>query len=175
MRPHRRQPTRLPCPWDSPGKTTGVGCHFLLQCMKVNSESEVTQSCPTPSDPRDCSLPGSSVHGICQARVLEWAAIAYLSILYQLSIYTYLFICLPTYLSISVYLFLIWKISKHNQMSHSPPLEWGYLQLLPREGTQWIHTCSMGLKRSITKPSKPINSTGRKSWTEASLNHWGII
>ena len=76
VRPHRRQPTRLPCPWDSPGKNTGVGCHFLLQCMKVKSESEVTQSCPTLSDPLDCSPPGSSVHGIFQARVLEWAAIA---------------------------------------------------------------------------------------------------
>ena len=71
--PHRQQPTRLPCPWDSPGKNTGVGCHFLLQCMKVKSESEVTQSCPTLSDPMDCSLPGSSIHGILQARVLEWA------------------------------------------------------------------------------------------------------
>ena len=69
---HRRQPTRLPRPWDSPGKNTGVGCHFLLQCMKVKSESEVTQSCPTLSSPVNCSLPGSSVHGIFQARVLEW-------------------------------------------------------------------------------------------------------
>ena len=74
VRPHRRQPTRLLCPWDSPGKNTGVGCHFLLQRMKVKSESEVTQSCPTLSDPMDCSLPGSSIHGICQARVLEWGA-----------------------------------------------------------------------------------------------------
>ena len=64
MRPHRWQPTRLPRPWDSPGKNTGVGCHFLLQCMKVKSESEVTQSCPTLSDPMHCSLPGSSIHGI---------------------------------------------------------------------------------------------------------------
>ena len=71
------QPTRLPRPWDSPGKNTGVGCHFLLQCMKVKSESEVVQSCPTPSDPMDCSLPGSSVHGILQARVLEWGATAF--------------------------------------------------------------------------------------------------
>ena len=70
--PHRRQPTRLPHPWDFPGKNTGVGCHFLLQCMKVKSESEVAQSCPTLSNPMDCSLPGSSVHGIFQARVLEW-------------------------------------------------------------------------------------------------------
>ena len=77
MRPHRRQPTRLPCPWDSPGKNTGVGCHFLLQGMKVKSESEVAQSCPTLSDPMDCSLPGSSVHEIFQARVLEWGAIAF--------------------------------------------------------------------------------------------------
>ena len=75
--PHRRQPTRLPCPWDSPGKNTGVGCHFLLQCMKMKSESEFTQSCLTLSDPMDCSLPGSSIHGIFQARVLEWGAIAF--------------------------------------------------------------------------------------------------
>ena len=75
VRPHRRQPTRLPRPWDSSGKNTGVGCHFLLQCMKVKSESEVSQLCPTPSDPMVCSLPGSSIHGIFQARVLEWDAI----------------------------------------------------------------------------------------------------
>ena len=64
-------------PWDSPGKNTGVGCHFLLKCMKVKSESELAQSCPTLSDPMDCSLPGSSIHGISQARVLEWGAIAF--------------------------------------------------------------------------------------------------
>ena len=77
VRPHRWQPTRLPHPWDSPGKNTGVGCHFLPQCMKVKSESEVAQSCPTLSDPMDFSLPGSSIHGIFQARVLEWVAIAF--------------------------------------------------------------------------------------------------
>ena len=76
VRLHRRQPTRLPRPWDSPGRNTGVGCHFLLQCMKMKSESEVTQSCPTLHDPMDCSLPGSSIHGIFQAGVLEWGAIA---------------------------------------------------------------------------------------------------
>ena len=70
VRPQRRQPARLPRPWDSPGKNTGVGCHFLLQCMTVKSESEVTQSCPTLSDPMDYSLPGSSSHGIFQARIL---------------------------------------------------------------------------------------------------------
>ena len=75
--PHRQQPTRLPCPWESPGKNTGVGCHFLLQCMKVKSEREFAQSCLTLRDPMDCSLPGSFVHGIFQARVLEWGAIAF--------------------------------------------------------------------------------------------------
>ena len=77
VRPHRRQPTRIPRPWDSLGKNTGVGCHFLLQSVKVKSESEVTQSCLTLSNHMDCSLPGSSVHGIFQARVLEWGAIAF--------------------------------------------------------------------------------------------------
>ena len=77
LRPHRQQPTRLPHPWDSPGKNTGMGCHFLLQCMKMKSESEVVQSCLTLSDPMDCSLSGFSIHGIFQARVLEWGAIAF--------------------------------------------------------------------------------------------------
>ena len=98
--PHRGQPTRLPHPWDSPGKNTGVGCHLLLQCMKVKSESEVTQSCPTLSDPMDCSLLGSSIHGIFQARVLEWGAIAFsrikckyvlLSTLYKCKLFLMLF------------------------------------------------------------------------------------
>ena len=71
----RPQPTRVPRPWDSPDKNTGVGCHFLLQCIKVKSESEVAQSCQTLGDPMDCSPPGSSIHGIFQARVLEWGAI----------------------------------------------------------------------------------------------------
>jgi len=75
--PQRQQPTRLPHPWDSPGKNTGVGCHFLLQCRKVKSEREVAQSCLTLSDPMDCSPPGPPVHGIFQARVLEWGAIAF--------------------------------------------------------------------------------------------------
>ena len=74
---HRWQPTRLPIPWDSWGKNTGVGCHFLLQCMKVKRESEVAQLCLTLSDPMDCSLPSSSIHGIFQVRVLEWGAIAF--------------------------------------------------------------------------------------------------
>ena len=80
---HRQRPTRLPRPWDSPGKNTGVGCHFLLQCMKGKSESEVALSCPTLCDPMVCSLPGSSIHGIFQARALEWGAIAFSNGLYS--------------------------------------------------------------------------------------------
>ena len=77
VQPCRQQPTMLPRPWDSPGKDTGAGCHFLLQCMKVKNKSEVSQSCSTFSDLMDCSLPGSSVHGIFQVRVLGWVAIAF--------------------------------------------------------------------------------------------------
>ena len=77
VQPHRRQPTRLLRSQDSPGKNTGVGCHFLLQCMKVKSESEVSQSCLTLSDPMDCSPPDSSICGIFQARELEWGATAF--------------------------------------------------------------------------------------------------
>ena len=83
--PHRQQPTRLPRPWDSPGKNTGVGCHYLLQCMKVKTESEVAQLCLTLSNPMDYSLPGSSVHGIFQARVLEWGAIAFSGVRHNLA------------------------------------------------------------------------------------------
>ena len=85
VRPHTRQPTRLRHPWDSLGKNTGVGCHFLLQCMKGKSESEVAQSCPTLSNSMDCSPPGSSVHGIFQARILEWVAIAFFIISLDIS------------------------------------------------------------------------------------------
>ena len=91
MWPHRRQPTRLPSPWDSPGKNTGAGCHFLLQCMKVRSESQVAQSCPTLSDPMDCSPPGSSAHGIFQARVLEWVPLPSPYCLLKLEVTVFLF------------------------------------------------------------------------------------
>ena len=77
VRSQRWQPTRLPHPWDSSGKDTGVSCHVLLQCMKAKSESEVAQSCPTLRDPMDCSPPGSSIPGILQARTLEWVAISF--------------------------------------------------------------------------------------------------
>ena len=86
VRPHRWQPTRLRHPWDSPGKNTGVGCHFLLQCMKVKIQSEVALSSLTLSDPMDCSPPGSSIHGISQTRVLEWGAIAFSNMLSRLVI-----------------------------------------------------------------------------------------
>ena len=97
VRPHRRQPTRLPRPWDSPGKNTGVGCHCLLQCVKVKSEGEVGQLCPTPSDPMDCSPPGSSIHGIFQARVLEWCAIAFSGQLHKATVKQSIILLLPPY------------------------------------------------------------------------------
>ena len=114
--PHRWRPTSLPRSWDSPGKNTGVGCHFLLQCMKVKSESEVTQSCPTLSDPMDFSLPGSPVHGIFQARVLEWTrlwvVIYFIYINAYVSVPSSWFISLPT-----CFPFGNWKFSKSVQGS----------------------------------------------------------
>ena len=109
MWPHRRQPTRLPRPWDSPGKNTGVGCHFLLQCMKVKSESEVPQSCPTLSDPMDCSPPGSSVHGIFQAGVLQWCAIAFSEILTEANI-KYILINFMFYVNRLCLLFIYYRL-----------------------------------------------------------------
>ena len=100
VRPHRWQPTRLPRPWDSPGKNTGVGCHYFLQCMKVKSESEVAQSCPTLSDPMDYSLPGSSVHGIFQAKSTEVGChclLHFISLVYSYY-YPFCFLCILPYL-----------------------------------------------------------------------------
>ena len=115
VRPHRQKPTRLPHPWDSPGKNTGVGCHFLLQCMKVKSEREVTQSCLTLSDPVDCSLPGSSVHGIFQARVLEWVAIGrHYSILFYCSMH--LILC--QYHSVSISKALYYSLKSGSNASN---------------------------------------------------------
>ena len=95
VRPHRRQPTRLPHPWDSPGKNTGVVCHFLLQCLKVKSERKVAQSCLTPSDPMDCSPQGSSIHGIFQARVLEWGATSHAAAAAAMSLQSCPTLCSP--------------------------------------------------------------------------------
>ena len=130
VRPKRRQPTRLPRPWDSPGKNTGVGCHFLLQCMKVKSESEVAQACPTPKDPIDCSLPGSSVHGIFQARLLEWGAIAFSTINKQMSeilrgrVSNILFHKLREYQILTLIITWLRKAqvgSSHGGLAHQPP------------------------------------------------------
>src|SRR5574337_569769 len=92
VRPHRWQPTRLPCPWDSPGKNTGVGCHFLLQCMEVKNESEVAQLYLILSDPMDCSLPVSSIHRILQTIVLEWGALPFSILCVCMYIYIYIYI-----------------------------------------------------------------------------------
>ena len=117
VRPHRRQPTRLPRPWDSPGKNTGVGCHFLLQCMKVESESEVAQLCLTLCDPMDCSPPGSSVQGIFQARVLEWGAIAFSTAYLCLALdHSLFFLCFS---SISDERFPIIKLPWHRPLSNN--------------------------------------------------------
>ena len=105
VQPHRQQPTRLPHPWDSPGKNSGVGCHFLLQCMQVKIESEVTQSCLTFSNPMNCSLPGSSIHGIFQARVLEWGAIA-------VSMYQFMFLQIVSESAIPCILSILGIINK---------------------------------------------------------------
>ena len=106
VQPHGVQPTRLLRPWDSPGKNTGVACHFLLQCMKVKSESEVTQSCPTLSDPIDWSIPGSSVHGIFQATVLEWGAIAFSQ---YFSIFVAMVNGIVSLISLSVFSLLVYR------------------------------------------------------------------
>ena len=111
VRHHRWQPTRLHHPWDSPGKNTGVGCHFLLQCMKVKSESEVTQSHPTLCDPMDCSLPGSAVHGIFQARVLEWVAIAFSDLIFTPRLFLFL---LFIYLILIKLFILYWTMANKN-------------------------------------------------------------
>ena len=118
VRPHRRQPTRLARPWDSPGKNTGVGCHFFLQCMKVKSESEVAQSCLILSDPMDCSLPGSSIHGIFQARVLEWVAIAFSVKRYYLMLKQGLSLANPTVRSSYTRSKYCWKLTKNQFYSN---------------------------------------------------------
>ena len=106
VQPHRRQHTRLHRPWDSPSKNTGVDCHFLLQCMKVKSEREVAQSCPTLSDPMDCSPPGSSVHGSFQARVLEWGATAFPGAVH----YPFLCVWVPEGISFFLFFSLIYSL-----------------------------------------------------------------
>ena len=141
MRPHRWQPTRICHPWDSPGKNTGVGCHFLLQCMKVKSKSEVVQSCLTLRDPMDWSLPGSSVHGIFQARVLEWVAIAFSNMLPRLVI---------TFVPRSKHLLIYWlqsilkpKCSVSVVLSHSV-MSWVF-------AAQWTVACQAPLSMKFSR------------------------
>ena len=143
VRPHRRQPTRLPHPRDSPGKNTGLGCHFLLQCMKVKSESEVAQSRPTLSDPMNCSLPGSSTHGIFQARVLEWGATAFsIYCLSDLQKYNRILLTIVTMLYIlsSGLIYLIARslhlLTTFIHFAHSPP---------PTSGNQPINLFSLSM------------------------------
>ena len=111
VRPHRRKPTRLRHRWDSPDKNTGVGCHFLLQCMKVKSEREVSQSCPILRDPMDCSLPGSSVHEIFQVRVLEWGAIAFYNHDFNFALYSWLVILNIFSCAFLPFVYLLIKVS----------------------------------------------------------------
>ena len=139
VRPHRRQPTRLPRPWDSPGKNTAVGCHFLLRCMKVKSEREVAQSCPTLSDPMDCSLPGSSFHGIFQARVLEWGATQYP-----------LNICFSSISNHSAIL-----LGSPESMTGNTHNFFSYFFILYQDSMSYIMSCTM----SVEKATAPHSST----------------
>ena len=123
VRPQRWQPTRLPRPWDSPGKNTGVGCHFLLQCMKVKSESEVTQSCLTLRDPMGCTLPASSIHGIFQAKLLEWGAIA-LSDIY-IHMYTNIYILFQI-----LFLYMLLKNTKYRSLCYTGGPCWLFILLI---------------------------------------------
>ena len=157
VRPHRRQPTRLPRPWDSPGKNIGVGCHFLLQCMKLKSESEVDQLSPTLSDPMDCSPPGSSVHGIFQARVLEWGAIAFPEIMSYCTSNRKRIL-----LSRRWWLGIIWEAFKVSPplyiptVTLCPRLLWG--QEFPSVGFEWNIRVSNMNDLNITDPSVTAES-----------------
>ena len=134
-------PTRLHHPWDSPGKNTGVGCHFLLQCLKVKSESEVAQSFPTLSDPMDCSPPGSSVHGIFQARVLEWVAIAFSNLLYICTL-KYMYLSLDAQLVFFLELLVLFSITifrwsrGRDGDGNGNPLQYSCLEN-PMDGGAW--------------------------------------
>ena len=152
MRPRRWQPTRLLCSWDSPGKNTGVGCHFLLQCRKVKSVSEVTQLCLTPRDPMDGSLPGSSIHGIFQARVLEWGAIAF-----PVSTPTFIFCLYSVQFSRSVVSKSLWP---HESQHARPPCP---------SATPGVHSNSCPSSHLIlSSPSSPASNPSQHQ----SLSQW---
>ena len=149
MRPHRQQPIRLLCPWDSPGKNTGVGCHFLLQCMKVNSESEVAQSCPTLSDPMDYSLPGSSVHGF--SRQEYWSGV-----LLPSPIYIYLYLCKYTYAYIK------WKLLSRVKFSVTP---WN-IQSMEISQVRILEWAAVLFSRESCQP---------RDWTQVSCTEGGFF
>ena len=170
VRPHRQQPTRLLRPWDSPGKNTGVGCHFLLQCMKAKSESEVAQLCPTPSDPKDWSPPGSSVLGIFQARVLEWGCHC---LLHQYSFYS-LTNSFTEWLGASMCQALCWALS--NLVFNGRLPRWHRGKDLACQCRRW------GLDPTVWKipwrrkwQPTPVLLTGKISWTNSLVGYspWG--
>ena len=181
VRPHRQQPTRHPRPWDSPGKNTGVGCQFLLQCMKVKSEREVAQSCPTLRDPMDCSPPGSSAHGIFQARVLEWGAIAFSEPVLSFSNFPQQ-LSLKSRLNTTCYV----NILEKPMATHSSTLAWkipwmeepGGLQSL-RVGHDWATSLSLFTfmhgrrKWQPTLVFLPGESQGRWSLVGRGCHLWG--
>ena len=162
VRPHRRQPTRLPCPWDSPGKNTGVGCHFLLQCMKEKSESEVAQSCLTLRDPMDCSLPGSSVHGIFQARELEWGAIAFSSLSNLLKYRIDSFLSVSTCLDNLAVALLCWKILLEHKASSQIFFLW-VKYFLGKQGTSKQQHFFSKLHCTRKKKVFPESASSRQS------------
>ena len=143
--PHRWQPTRLPRPWDSPGNNTGARWHFLLQCMKVKSESEVTQSCPTLSDLMDCSLPGSSIHGIFQGRVLEWGAIAFSGQRYHHSLILTAFSFLSLMIAILKFLITKWLKTQSSISTWSISETMVKLSLRHRCYSVWLHNFYLSL------------------------------
>ena len=165
LRPHRWQPARLPRPWDSPGKNTGVDCHFLLQCMKVKSESEVTQLCP--SDPMDCSLLGSSIHGIFQARVLAWGAIAFSTYMH------YVYVLYEWYAASlhQIYL-LLWVLAKK--------LDSRWAAGTSREPVHPVVSCLWRVSRSfpasvhtqMTPRPACLHGAGSASWSPAPRYTW---
>ena len=170
VQPHRRQPTSLPHPWDSPGKSTEVGCHFRLQSMKVKSESEVTQLYLTLSIPMDCSPPGSSVHGIFQARVLEWGAIAF-SVPLMKSPQTQVHNSLSDILSLSQK-YWFWTCSLQNQKTihvccSKPPSVWLFVTVAT--GNSWR---VLGRKDSF-KEEYPLGD--REETEPGSLWEWSHL
>ena len=140
VRPHRRQPTRLPRPWDSPGKNTWVCCHFLLQCMKAKGKVKLL------SDPKDCSLRGSSVHGIFQATILEWVAIAFFHFWVEG------FLAAPA----------LTKIACSGEDLRCP----GGGAVEPASGLQWLWvSISCGSGTSVCTPIEMLHTNGQSHWS----------